>query len=206
MNTNDNMEQRIRDVAQELFFKQGYALTSTTQIAKEVGCTQALVHYYYRTKENLFRQIFLEQIQAALSVIGQSLMNEDSFDKFIEHAISMYFDALMSNPRLPFFVLEELVSNPARRQYLRQNFIKSPSYGMLYMQFDARLRKEQQEGRIAKIEPFDLMMTIVSLTVFTFLAMPVFQDLLAQTDEQVQAFVQHRKAEITRFVLKGLKP
>ena len=206
MNTNDNMEQRIREVAQDLFFKQGYALTSTTQIAKEVGCTQALVHYYYRTKENLFRQIFLEQIQAALSVIGQSLMNEDSFDKFIEHAISMYFDALMSNPRLPFFVLEELVSNPARRQYLRQNFIKSPSYGMLYMQFDARLRKEQQEGRIAKIEPFDLMMTIVSLTVFTFLAMPVFQDLLAQTDEQVQAFVQHRKAEITRFVLKGLRP
>ena len=206
MNTNDNMELRIREVAQELFFKQGYALTSTTQIAKEVGCTQALVHYYYRTKENLFRQIFLEQIQAALSVIGQSLMNEDSFDKFIEHAISMYFDALMSNPRLPFFVLEELVSNPARRQYLRQNFIKSPSYGMLYMQFDARLRKEQQEGRIAKIEPFDLMMTIVSLTVFTFIAMPVFQDLLAQTDEQVQAFVQHRKAEITRFVLKGLKP
>ena len=107
MNTNDNMEQRIREVAQELFFKQGYALTSTTQIAKEVGCTQALVHYYYRTKENLFRQIFLEQIQAALNVIGQSLMNEDSFDKFIEHAISMYFDTLMSNPRLPFFVLEE---------------------------------------------------------------------------------------------------
>ena len=206
MNTNDNMELRIREVAQELFFKQGYALTSTTQIAKEVGCTQALVHYYYRTKENLFRQIFLEQIQAALGVIGQSLMNEESFDKFIEHAISMYFDALMSNPRLPFFVLEELVSNPARRQYLRENFIKKPSYGMLYMQFDARLRKEQQEGRLAKMEPFDLMMTIVSLTVFTFLAMPVFQDLLAQTDEQVQAFVQHRKAEITRFVLKGLKP
>ena len=206
MNTNDNMEQRIREVAQDLFFKQGYALTSTTQIAKEVGCTQALVHYYYRTKENLFRQIFLEQIQAALGVIGQSLMNEESFDKFIEHAISMYFDALMSNPRLPFFVLEELVSNPARRQYLRENFIKKPSYGMLYMQFDARLRKEQQEGRMAKMEPFDLMMTIVSLTVFTFLAMPVFQDLLAQTDEQVQAFVQHRKAEITRFVLKGLKP
>ena len=53
MNTNDNMEMRIREVAQQLFFKQGYAATSTIQIAKEVGCTQALVHYYYRTKENL---------------------------------------------------------------------------------------------------------------------------------------------------------
>ena len=67
MNTNDNMEMRIREVAQQLFFKQGYAATSTIQIAKEVGCTQALVHYYYRTKENLFRQIFMEQIQAALA-------------------------------------------------------------------------------------------------------------------------------------------
>lgn len=206
MNTNDNMELRIREVAQELFFKQGYALTSTTQIAKEVGCTQALVHYYYRTKENLFRQIFLEQIQAALNLIGQSLMSEESFDKFLEHAISMYFDALMRNPRLPFFVMEELVSNPARRQYLRENFIKKPSYSMLFMQFDARLRSEQQAGRIVKIEPFDLMMTIASLTVFTFLSMPIYQDLLAQTDEQVQQFILHRKAEVTRLVLKGLKP
>jgi len=206
MNTTDNMEQRIREVAQKLFFKQGYALTSTTQIAKEVGCTQALVHYYYRTKENLFRQIFLEQIQAALGVIGQSLMNEESFDKFIEQAISMYFDALMNNPRLPFFVLEELVSNPARRQYLRENFIRKPAYYMLYMQFDARLRKEQEEGRLVKMDPFDLLMTIASLTVFTFLAMPVFQDLLSKTDEQVHQFILHRKAEITRLVLKGIKP
>ena len=128
MNTNDNMEMRIREVAQQLFFKQGYAATSTIQIAKEVGCTQALVHYYYRTKENLFRQIFMEQIQAALRVIGQSLMSEDSFDKFIENAISMYFDTLIQNPRLPYFVLEELISNPERRKYLRENFVKNPTY------------------------------------------------------------------------------
>ena len=95
---NDSMEQRIREVAQQLFFEQGYAATSTTQIAKEVGCTQALVHYYYRTKENLFRQIFMEQILAAMNVIGRSLANEESFDRFIEQAISMYFDALSSNP------------------------------------------------------------------------------------------------------------
>ena len=131
MTTNDNMELRIREVAQQLFFEQGYAATSTTQIAKEVGCTQALVHSYYRTKENLFRQIFLEQISAALNIIGRSLANEESFDRFIEQAISMYFDALSSNPRLPFFVMEELTNNPERRKYLRDNFVKNPAYAML---------------------------------------------------------------------------
>ena len=203
---NDSMELRIREVAQQLFFEQGYAATSTTQIAKEVGCTQALVHYYYRTKENLFRQIFLEQVLAALNVIGRSLANEESFDRFIEQAISMYFDALSSNPRLPFFVLEELVNNPERRKYMRENFVKNPTYAMLYMQFDARLKQEQQAGHITKIDPFDLMITIASLTVFTFVSLPMFQDLLSQTDDQVREYIARRKSEIIRMVKKILKP
>ena len=206
MTTNDNMELRIREVAQQLFFEQGYAATSTTQIAKEVGCTQALVHYYYRTKENLFRQIFMEQILAALNVIGRSLANEESFDRFIEQAISMYFDALSSNPRLPFFVLEELVNNPERRKYMREKIVKNPSYAMLYMQFDARLKHEQQAGHIVKTDPFDLMITIASLTVFTFVSLPMFQDLLSQTDDQVQDYIAHRKSEVIRMVKKILKP
>ena len=206
MTSNDNMELRIREVAQQLFFSQGYVATSTTQIAKEVGCTQALVHYYYRTKENLFRQIFLEQVLAALNVIARSLAHEDSFDRFIENAIAMYFDALMQNPRLPFFVLEELVNNPERRKYLRENFVKKPSYALLYMQFDARLRQEQQAGNIVKIDPFDLMMTIASMTVFTFLSLPMYQDLLSRTDNQVREYVLHRKTEIIRIVKKMLKP
>ena len=206
MTTNDNMELRIREVAQQLFFEQGYAATSTTQIAKEVGCTQALVHYYYRTKENLFRQIFLEQVLAALNVIGRSLANEESFDRFIEQAISMYFDELSSNPRLPYFVLEELVNNPERRKYMREKFVKNPTYAMLYMQFDARLKQEQQAGHITKIDPFDLMITIASLTVFTFVSLPMFQDLLSQTDDQVREYIAHRKSEIIRMVKKILKP
>ncbi|MBQ4508813.1 MAG: TetR/AcrR family transcriptional regulator [Paludibacteraceae bacterium] len=206
MTTNDSMELRIREVAQQLFFSQGYAATSTTQIAREVGCTQALVHYYYRTKENLFRQIFLEQVLAALNLIGRSLANEDSFDRFVEQAISMYFDALMGNPRLPFFVLEELVSNPERRKYLRENFVKNPSYALLYMQFDARMRQEQREGNIVKTDPFDLMMTIASLTVFTFLSLPMYRDLLSRTDDQVKDYILHRKAEVINMVKKILKP
>ena len=203
---NDSMELRIREVAQELFFKQGFAATSTTQIAHEVGCTQALVHYYYRTKENLFRQIFLEQIEAALNVIGHSLGETRSFEEFISRAISLYFDALSSNPRLPYFILEELVSNPERRRYLRENFVKKPTYIMFYMQFDALVKREQQARSLADIEPFDIMMSIASLTVFTFLSLPLYQDLLSRTDEQVCDFISHRKQEITRLMLQGLRP
>ena len=107
---------------------------------------------------------------------------------------------------MPYFVLEELISNPERRKYLRENFVKNPTYAMFYLQFDARLKQEQQAGRISPIDPFDLMITIVSLVVFTFISLPMYQDLLSRTDEQVHEFVLHRKEEVIRIVRKMLMP
>ena len=109
-------------------------------------------------------------MEAALNVVGRSLASEASFEDFLRSAISLYFDALQQNQRLPFFVLEELVSNPERRKYLRKNFVQKPSYAMIYMQFDARVKAEQQAGRLAKVDSFDIMMSIASLTVFTFIS------------------------------------
>lgn len=77
---------------------------------------------------------------------------------------------------------------------------------MFYMQFDTLVKREQHAGRLAKVEPFDIMMSIASMTVFTFLALPLYQDLLSRTDEQVLEFIAHRKQEITRLVLNGLRP
>lgn len=59
---------------------------------------------------------------------------------------------------------------------------------------------------IVKIDPFDLMITIASLTVFTFVSLPMFQDLLSQTDDQVRDYIAHRKTEVIRMVKKILKP
>ncbi|MDD4922908.1 MAG: TetR/AcrR family transcriptional regulator, partial [Bacteroidales bacterium] len=73
-------ELAILDAAEELFLKSGYAKTSTVQIAKLAGCNQALVHYYYRSKENLFRQVFEKKaIMFASSVLQVAEVNSLPF-------------------------------------------------------------------------------------------------------------------------------
>ena len=57
-NTTSNTEQQILASAEKLFLQKGFSATSTTDIARDAGCNQALVHYYFRTKENLFNRIF----------------------------------------------------------------------------------------------------------------------------------------------------
>lgn len=201
----NNMEQRILNAARLLFYRQGYANTSTVQIAQEVGCNQALVHYYFRTKENLFRRIFTEEIQAAWQLVSRSIDTNTSTEQLITRCVELYFDALMEHRELPFFVLQELTCNKARRQYMRKAIIQTPMFGMLMMQVTAVIRKDQEAGRIVQIEPMDLIMDIIAEVVFTFVALPVYKDLFNRTSDQVENFLLHRKKEIIRLLIAGIK-
>jgi len=71
------MEQTILEVAERLFLEKGFALTSTTEIAKEAGCNQALVHYYFRTKDNLFNTIFEQKFRMLFEHLYASQSLED---------------------------------------------------------------------------------------------------------------------------------
>ena len=101
-----NMEQAILETAERLFLEKGFASTSTTQIAKAVGCNQALVHYYFRTKENLFQQIFIVKIELFLKTFMIEENEGDFFTK-MERRIGLYFDMLSYNRKLPFLILNE---------------------------------------------------------------------------------------------------
>ena len=67
MSERNDTEQTILKVAEVLFLKRGYAQTSTTEIAREARCNQSLIHYYYRTKENLFTRIYEKKLSLFLS-------------------------------------------------------------------------------------------------------------------------------------------
>ena len=53
-----NTEQSILKSAEKEFLKKGFSGSKTTEIAKEAGVTHAMLHYYFRTKENLFNKVF----------------------------------------------------------------------------------------------------------------------------------------------------
>jgi len=65
----NSMEGEILKKAEKLFLEKGFAMTSTVEIAKAAGCNQALVHYYYRTKENLFRHIFAKKMELMIGAM-----------------------------------------------------------------------------------------------------------------------------------------
>ena len=201
-----SMEDRIIEAAKTLFFKNGFVGTSTTDIAKLAGCNQALVHYYFRTKDKLFCRIFEEQAGWVMQLINQSLSLDVPFEQQIRHAATLYFDFLSEHKELPWFVLTELIRDAQRRAELKAVITQKTQFMDTYQRFEQRVRHEVEEGHIVPIEPQDIILHIVSLVVFCFLSLPLYTDVFQLSDEETAAYIDHRKEETIRLILQGLKP
>lgn len=118
----------------------------------------------------------------------------------------MYFESLSNHRELPFFVLQELVLNESRRQYIRKSLVQTPMFSMLLMQLSAILRKDQEAGHIINIDPMDLVLNIASAVVFTFISLPMYKDIFNRTSIEVDAYIEHRKQEIIRMLISSLRP
>lgn len=199
-----SLEEKILLAAEEMFMDKGYDATSTTDIAKKVGCNQALIHYYFRTKENLFQQIFMKKFQLVLSFIIQENQPTD-IEKALLRFIDNYFAMLSQNRKLPFFLITELIMNEERRNMLRLHLLMQSEKLGYYANWDKLVKEEIKNGKIRPIETIDLTLDVISLVVFTFLSLPLYSDLFQSNEVQLENYLQHRKEEIVTLILKGIK-
>ncbi|MDY4790275.1 MAG: TetR/AcrR family transcriptional regulator [Bacteroidales bacterium] len=201
-----SMEITILKVAEELFVEKGYSATSTVEIASKAGCNQALVHYYFRTKANLFNKILESKISFMVSAFDYIDNNELSFTENLTKTIEMHFDALTKDKKLPIFVLNEIKNNDNNNvlDIIREIFRNKISF--LLTKLDAILQEEIKAKRIREISALDLVLTIVSLNIFVFLAYPIVDYVLSVNEKGVELIIQQRKKEIVNTILNSLRP
>jgi AcrR family transcriptional regulator len=197
-----NTEQRILEAAKQVFVRKGMAGARMQDIADEAGINKALLHYYFRNKEKLFEMIFMEAASKLFPRINQLFTAELPLFEKIERFCHEYIDIVKGNPYLPLFVLNEINQNP--EQFLKK-FWKGehkPNPTFLLNQIAEEVRK----GNIRPIHPANLMINLVSMTIFPFMAKPMLEANLGITDEQFNAFIEQRKKEIPAFIISALRP
>jgi AcrR family transcriptional regulator len=198
-----NMEERILKAAEELFLEQSFAKTTTGQIAKLAGCNQALVHYYYRTKDNLFDRIFEEKARLLFAGILKVESSELPFEEKIRRMVGAHFDFIRQNPRLVPFVLNEIMFNPARLHSLVDKLQQYPK--SIFTHLEPQLKAEIERGKIRPISAMDLLLTVVSLNVTPFFILPVVQKAAGLPEAAVDEILERRKQEVIETVLARLK-
>jgi AcrR family transcriptional regulator len=199
-----NTEQSILETAERLFLRKGYAMTSTTEIAREVGCNQALVHYYFRTKDKLFEAIFEKKVRLFVSTLLLVTNEEVSFEEKLRKRIEAHFEIIRANPRIPFLFFNELTTNPERLKAFIEKIREIPK--SVIDKIGDELQSEIQKGNIRPMKTFDLIVTIVALNVALFISSPVIRAATGVSDEEFNEIVERRKKENVLIILRSLKP
>lgn len=194
----------ILDAAERVFLEKGYALTSTTEIARIAGCNQALVHYYFRTKDRLFDLIFEKHAVMFISAFFQETGGNSSFEEKVRRRTEVQYDILKANPNLPFLFFNELSTNPGRLNLFKEKIGDIPK--SLLFQMESDLRVEIEKGTVRPLTAIDLILTILSLNLVLFLASPVLKIITGITETQFQILVENRKRENVNIVLRSLRP
>lgn len=198
-------EQAILEVAERLFLEKGFKSTSTTEIAKEVGCNQALVHYYFRTKDNLFNTIFEQKFRMLFEHLYASQNFGDiPFSEKVRHAVESHFDLLTKNPKLPLLVATELSRLPENLENLRNKLQAIPFE--LFTKLNNELQQEIDEGRARKIELIDIIITMVTLNAGLFMLLPIASGIMQLDEEQTKELLAHRREENVQVILNYIKP
>src|SRR5690349_10351626 len=80
-------ERRILDAARRVFIKRGSAGARMQEIAAEAGVNQALLHYYFRTKDALSLAVFKEAASKLFPGILRILSGPEAFEVRIERVV-----------------------------------------------------------------------------------------------------------------------
>ena len=204
MEKNNNIEKRILWVAERLFLEKGFSGTSTTEIAKTVGCNQALIHYYFRTKEKLFWDVFAPKVEQFVEYLDAPLDESVDFMERIRNVIDFYFGILELDERLAPFIVNELIMNPGRWDKFRDRYLRNESRSRAFNRFENMVNVEIETGRVRPMRPIDLLMNIMSLTLSAFIVAPKgFAN--GECDSNLRkSYLDLRKEDIKELIIRGM--
>ena len=205
MERNQNIEKRILWVAERLFLEKGFNGTSTTEIAKTVGCNQALIHYYFRTKEKLFWDVFAPKVEQFVEYLDAPLDESIDFVERIKNVIDFYFGILELDERLTPFIVNELLMNPGRWDKFRDRYLRSESRSCAFDRFESMVAEEIAAGRIREMRAIDLLMNIMSLTISVFIVAPK-GFAIGECDSNLRKeYLDQRKEDIKLLIVNGIR-
>jgi len=194
-------EEKILEAARHVFFRHGYAGARMQDIADEAGINKALLHYYFRSKEKLFDVIFQEAFGRFIPKVSEIIASDLPFFEKITSFIHAYISMATEHPFIPMFVLNEIHTDP---EGFKGRF-GVYSQKLPLQRFKTDINKAVAEGLIHPIDPVQLVINIISLCLFPFIARPMIGMVMQLSDTQLQKLSERRKSDVAEFVIRAIK-
>ena len=146
--------------------------------------------------EGVFREAFFRFLPTIVSALKQDLPLFEKIRLFTEQ----YIEIFKENHYIPGFVLHELSRNPERIVSLIATVGIQPEI------FIYQVQEEVQKGTIRPIDPRDLIVNMLAMCIFPFVASPILNNIIFMGDNDAfEAFIEERKRTVPDFIINSIK-
>ncbi|HTJ48446.1 MAG TPA: helix-turn-helix domain-containing protein [Cyclobacteriaceae bacterium] len=194
-------EKLIKEKAKILFFQKGFLNATTQEIADEAGVNRALIHYYFRSREQMLDLLLDETLLEKKVRVRTILSSELPFKEKIARYIDAVVDYGLNYPYLENFIISETARHPDKiREFCSRDRVKSSDL------IREDLEKEIKKKKIAPISAEHFMVNLSALCNYPLLAKSVLQTIHGMTDAAYRKFLIERKRIIFMTIFNEEMP
>lgn len=188
----NDLERQIIETAQQLFIEKGFAGTSMSDIAATVGINRPTLHYYFRTKDKMFKAVFDSIVISLMPKIHDIIKLDIPFVDRMGMVLDEYIELFTKEPYLPKFICGEIQRDVNHLLEVAKE-----------LQFEAALSlvkdtllAEMEAGKIKKVPLPMVFLTFYSLLTYPFLVRNLITTLFLDNEEDFTSFLQEWKQHI----------
>lgn len=207
MNSNkQSTEEKILVSAKKIFYQKGLKGARMQEIADDAGVNKAMLHYYFRSKQKLFDQVFSQSVHSITPQLMDVFLEPSNLQTKITHLVELTIDLFLEEPFLSNFIVNELSNNPDK---LFKSILEYDNglVGRILPLINNQIQEGIEQGSIkSDLKPAELIVNILSLCLLPIMAQTVLQRMLGIDSERMERFMVRRKQTVTQFVLDAIKP
>jgi TetR/AcrR family transcriptional regulator len=200
--TYSETEEQIFRAAIEEFARHGKQGARMQDIAKKVGCNKALVHYYFRTKDRLYEEVFDYLFSNFFSTIHDAITDAPTFEDTLRRFVDEFIEFLKEYGPYPILMLKEMDMDSKTERF---NRIKAKvGVGPMSL-FQEKMEQAVERGEIRELDARHTFMSIMGACIYSFIAFPVLSLSNPEATERKQEIIEERKRHVIDLIYHGLK-
>ena len=193
-------EEKIFNAARIVFQKKGFSGARMQEIADQAGINKAMLHYCFKNKQLLFEAVFKNAFSQLAPQINEIFNSEATVFEKINKFTQNYISFVIKNPFLPAFVIQEMNNNPE----FVANFLKNKNAPDA-SNFILQIENEMTSGIIKRGNPKQLLLDILSMTIFPFAAQMLVKGIIKLSDNEFNTLMEERKITVSEQIINAIK-
>lgn len=191
-------QQQILDAAEYEFSRHGLNGARLSAIANRAKVTTATLHYYFESKESLYKAALQRPVDEVQTILGQLNFDGLSPEEALKQIIRIAIANEAQNPQRQMLWFQEASQNQG--VYFKECNVLSLHEHLLKI-----LEQGIAEGYFRPLKPFLALTHILSICLFYFTVHENWKHLTPEINRLSPEIVEEHTEEAITFILAGIK-